>query len=393
MFSRMRFKGIDPERLFNRIYPFVSWFFSKTAAFFCILMLLSALSLVLVQFDEFRRRLPDFHQFFGPSNWIYLGAAMAITKVLHEFGHGLSCKHFGGECHELGVMMLVLTPCLYCNVSDSWMLPNKWHRAFIGAAGMYVEVCIASIATFVWWFSAPGLLNHVALSTMFVCSVSTLVFNGNPLLRYDGYYILSDVLEIPNLRQKATTILTRKMGAWFLGLGRTRRSVFAEAQSGLFALYSVAAATYSWVVMFSILFFLFKVFEPYRLQIIGQIIAAASIASLIGRPLWSVGKFFYVPGRVDDVKKPRLYATLGALAVLVALFLFLPLPYHVFCSLEVQPHDPDQVYVHVDGQLDEVWCRQARKWKRAKCLPNFITPIWTCRLPASKLNSTEKMLS
>ncbi len=156
----LRFKGIDPERIFNRIYPFVSWFFSKTAACFCIMLLVSALSLVLVQFDEFRRRLPEFHQFFGPSNWIYLGAAMAVTKVLHEFGHGLSCKHFGGECHELGVMMLVLTPCLYCNVSDSWMLPNKWHRAFIGAAGMYVEVCIASIATFVWWFSEPGLLNQ-----------------------------------------------------------------------------------------------------------------------------------------------------------------------------------------------------------------------------------------
>src|SRR4029079_11998855 len=137
-----------------------------------------------------------------------------------------------------------------------------------------------------------------------------------------------------------------------------------KRNQALFALYSVAAATYSWVVMFSILFFLFKVFEPYRLQIIGQIIAAASIASLIGRPLWSVGKFFYVPGRVDDVKKPRLYATLGALAVLVALFLFLPLPYHVFCSLEVQPHDPDQVYVHVDGQLDLIHVEAGQKVKK-----------------------------
>ena len=81
---------------------------------------------------------------------------MAVVKVLHEFGHGLSCKHFGGECHEMGVMLLVFTPCLYCNVSDSWMLPNKWHRAAIGAAGMYVELFLASIATFVWWFSEPG---------------------------------------------------------------------------------------------------------------------------------------------------------------------------------------------------------------------------------------------
>ena len=99
------------------------------------------LSLVLVEFDVFRSRLPAFHEFFGPANWLWLGLVLAVTKVLHEFGHGLSCKHYGGECHEMGFMLLVLTPCLYCNVSDSWMLPNRWHRAAIGAAGMYEARC------------------------------------------------------------------------------------------------------------------------------------------------------------------------------------------------------------------------------------------------------------
>ena len=116
---------------------------------------------------------------------------------MHEFGHGLSCKHFGGECHEMGVMILVLTPCLYCNVSDSWMLPSKWHRAAIGAAGMYVELVLASLATFVWWWSEPGVLYYLCLNVMFICWVTTLIFNANPLLRYDGYYILADVMEIP----------------------------------------------------------------------------------------------------------------------------------------------------------------------------------------------------
>jgi putative peptide zinc metalloprotease protein len=89
------------------------------------------------------------------------------------------CKHFGGECHEMGVMVLVLTPCLYCNVSDSWLLPNKWARAAIGAGGMYVELVLASIATWIWWFSEPGqLLNNLCLNVMFVCSVSTLIFNS-----------------------------------------------------------------------------------------------------------------------------------------------------------------------------------------------------------------------
>ena len=86
-----------------------------------------------------------FPLFLPRQNWLWLGLTLAVTKVLHEFGHGLSCKHFGGECHEIGIMMLVLTPCLYCNVSDSWMLPNRWHRAAIGAAGMYVELVLASI--------------------------------------------------------------------------------------------------------------------------------------------------------------------------------------------------------------------------------------------------------
>ena len=223
---------------------------------------------------------------------------------------------------------------------------------------------------------------------MFVCSVSTVVFNGNPLLRYDGYYILADILEIPNLRQKATTILSRKMGTWFLGLEEPDDPFLPKRNQAMFALYSVAAATYSWVVMVSILFFLFKVFEPYRLEVIGQMIAVASIASMIGRPLWSVGKFFYVPGRVDDVKKPRLYATLGVLGVIILAFLFLPLPYHLFCALEVQPHNPDQVYVKVDGQLDEIGVEPGETVKTGQGSGRYCTTtISNCKSPAKKHSS------
>ncbi len=233
---------------------------------------------------------------------------------------------------------------------------------------MYVEICIASAATFVWWFSQPGLLNNIALSTMFVCSVSTVVFNGNPLLRYDGYYILSDVLEIPNLRQKATTILYRKLGKLCMGLEEPDDPFLPKSNQFWFMLYSVAAAVYSWVVMFSILFFLFKVFQPYRLQIIGQIIGAASIASLIGRPLWSLGKFFYIPGRIDEVKKPRFYASLAIVAVVLLLIAFLPLPYHVYCSLEVEPRDAQQVYVMVPGELESVPVKRGKSVKAGDTL-------------------------
>jgi putative peptide zinc metalloprotease protein len=219
---------------------------------------------------------------------------------------------------------------------------------------MYVELVIASIATYVWWFSEPGLLNQLALSTMFVCSVSTVLFNANPLMRYDGYYILSDLTEIPNLRQKASTILSRKLGKWCLGLKEPDDPFLPERNQAFFAIYSVASAVYLWVITFSILYFLYKVFEPYRLQIIGQILVSLSLVTLVGMPLYKLARFFHVPGRVDQVKKPRLYATLGVIALVAAAILFIPLPYRIICPLEIKAADAESVYVVVEGDLAEI---------------------------------------
>jgi putative peptide zinc metalloprotease protein len=350
----IRFKGIDPERALNWLYPWVRWLFSPITLTCCLLLALSALSLVLAEFDTFREKLPAFRDFFTPANAILLAITLGVTKVLHELGHGMSCKHFGGECHEIGIMILVLTPCLYCNVSDSWMLPNKWHRAFIGAAGIFVEVTLASIATFIWWFTAPGLVHYLCLNVMFISSVSTIMFNANPLLRYDGYYILSDVVEIPNLRQKATSILSRKMGEWCLGLEPTEDPFLPERNQVFFALYTVAAVIYRWFILASILFFLYKVFEPYGLAIVGRGIAAMSIYGLLFQPIYQLGKFFYVPGRIHKVKKPRMFATLAVIAAAVAAVLFLPLPHSVLCTLEIQARDAASVFVTAPGTLEEI---------------------------------------
>jgi putative peptide zinc metalloprotease protein len=350
----IRFKGIDPERFFNFIYPYIRWFFTVPALVCCILLALSALTLVIVQFDVFQSRLPDFQSFFRAQNWLWLGLTLCVTKILHEFGHGLSCKHFGGECHEIGVMFLVLTPCLYCNVSDSWMLPNRWHRAAIGAAGMYVEIVLASICTFIWWFTEPGPLNYVCLNVMFISSVSTVMFNANPLLRYDGYYILSDVLEIPNLRQKASTILSRKLGKWCLGLEEPEDPFLPKRRQWLFATYTVASAIYRWVVVLGILYFLNKVFEPYGLKVVGQLIALGAIYGLVIQPFVNMYKFFKVPGRLGKVKRWRMYTTIGVIAGAIAAVWLVPLPSHVYCPLEVQARGAKNVYVDEEGILSEV---------------------------------------
>lgn len=350
----VRFKGIDPDKLLTAMNPVTRWLFTTPAMILVALLCLSAVTLVSVQHDVFRQRLPSFQEFFGPSNWLLLGSVLAVTKVCHEFGHGLSCKRYGGECHEMGVMFLVMTPCLYCNVSDSWMLPNKWHRAMIGAAGMYIEVILASIATFIWWFSEPGLLNHLALQVMFVSSVSTVIFNGNPLLRYDGYYILSDIMEVPNLRQKASSVLHRYMSKYFLGMELPEDPFLPERNQFFFGLYTVASNIYRLIVTASIMLFLNQVFEPYGLKVIGQMIALAGVYGLVVMPIYQLCKFLYVPGRMSQVKRKNVLITASAVAALIAGIIYIPVPQWVKCPVEVQPRNAESVFVVVPGELEEM---------------------------------------
>ena len=353
----MRFRGIDPDRILERLDPWFGWLFAPPAIAAALVFVASAVLLVLVNFDTFRAKLPEFHQFFAAGNWLYLAVALGVTKILHEFGHGLSCKHYGGECHEMGVMLLVFTPCLYCDVSDSWMLPNKWKRAAIGAAGMYVEVIIASIATYLWWNSHPGVFNKLCLDVMFVSSVSTILFNANPLLRYDGYYILSDVLEIPNLRQKANTILGRLASRWCLGIKQQEDPFLPQRNLGLFALYAVASSVYGWVVTASIFLFVWNVFKPYRLEVLGQLLAFGAVWGLVIRPLQGMIKFFKVPGRRDEVKSANVAVTAAVAAAVIGGIALIPLPQRVWCPVELRPRGEETVYVSVPGTLAELRVR------------------------------------
>lgn len=353
----IKFKGFDLDTLLGKMEPYIRFLYHPAVVYSCLFMCFCALMLVLVEFDYFRSKLPGFQNFFSPSNMFVLSITLGLTKMIHEFGHGLTCKHFGGECHEMGIMILVLTPCPYCNVSDSWMLPSKWHRIAIGIAGVYIECCLAAVCTFIWWFTTPGLLNHLCLNIMFISSVSTIVFNINPLLRYDGYYILSDLLEIPNLRQKASTIMTRKCSEWFLGMEQQPDPFLPQKNQLFFAMFTVASIFYRWVVMASILYFVYKLFDSYGLKIIGQGIGMMSLYGLIVMPLYKIAKFFWVPGRIYRVKKLNFYLSLTALGAIIAAFCLVKLPYTVVVPtiLELRSTDSQTVYIpEFGGRIVEI---------------------------------------
>jgi putative peptide zinc metalloprotease protein len=249
-------------------------------------------------------------------------------------------------------------------VSDAWTIPDKWKRMAIAAAGMYVELFLASIAAFVWWFTHPGLINQLALNAIFVCSVSTLLFNANPLMKYDGYYILSDWLEIPNLRQKSATLLQRAVSQIGLGMEVLHDPFLPQRRRWLFASYSMASAIYRCFVTVSIFFFFYKVLEPYGFKVIGQILALLMIVGIALPPLVQVVRLFSIPGRLGQVKTSRALLTAALLSGLVLGALAIPLPHHVRCGLYVQPAHSATMYVKAPGRVRTLLA-QPNQWVNA----------------------------
>lgn len=347
----IRFPGIDPERFLTWLYPKTAWIFHPITVIASVLIVLAAGLLVMVNANELTRRLPDLQQFFGVGNLVLLSIVLIVTKSLHEIGHGLACKHFKGECHAIGIMLLVLMPVMYCNTSDSWVLKNKWHRMAIGAAGMYVEVVLASICTFVWWYTNPGWLHFIALNVMFIGSVTTVIFNANPLLRYDGYYILSDFLEIPNLGQKSRAALLSQLRSVCLGLPKLPRNYLPQRRQFAFVFYSVASFCYRWFILFVILWFLTKIFEPYGLQFFGHYMIAMSILMLVGMPIYKLVKFFSNAKVREQVNKPRMFISAVVLALVLLAVWFVPVPHHVNAPFVVRPNGAKSIYVKHPGIL------------------------------------------
>jgi putative peptide zinc metalloprotease protein len=349
----LRFRGLDPQRFLDRMAPlgrgiFSRWFFAAS-----LVLISTAVGLLAFHIDALRQRLPEFQAFFGGRNLIWLAIAVATAKVLHELGHAVACRRFGGQCHEIGLMLLVFTPCLYCNVSDAWLIGNKWRRIAIGAAGMWVEMTLASIAAFIWWWTGPGIVNGLCLDLMFVCSVSTVLFNGNPLLRYDGYYILSDFVEVPNLQEQSTKVVRRWFVRWAFGIDLPHDRLAADDGQGWLALYAIASTAYRLFVVVAILWFLQRVLKPYGLDVAATSLGLVVVGGLLVVPVARSIGWVRDHQRSESLNWIRFLVRLGLVVAGVGLIAAIPLPRRVVTAALVEPSGATRVYVTVPGTLLE----------------------------------------
>lgn len=368
----------DPDKLLKRMLRYLSWIFTRWFFALSVGLMLSAVLLVATHFDTFYERLPNYYEFFRWNTLLYTWLALGVVKVIHEFGHGLSCKAFGGECHEMGALFLCLSPCLYCNVSDSWTLPNKWRRIIISFAGIYVELVIAAIATWVWWYT-PGrpVINNIALCVMVLCSVSTVVFNANPLMRFDGYYILADWLEIPNLRDRSNRMLKNLTCEYALGMEVQPEPYMETWRKVLFVSYAVGSYIYRWVLTFSILYFLSNWLKPYKLGALSTMLALAALASLVGWPLYRLFKGLHKRGRLPDMKRSRVTISSAILVAILLAFFLVPLPISRVRQtglVQIEPELVHKVTVPSDGQLVSLYVRDGQRVARGQPIAEFRNP-------------------
>jgi len=216
---RMRWPFGDPDALLARALPLIRWMF--TPAFVVASVVLFACYLVVLG-QRWREYATALRSVYSPETiTIGHGAILVLTAIIiiliHELGHAFTCKYFGGEVREIGFMLLYFQPAFYCDVSDAWTFPERRARFWVTAAGSWIQLVAAALAAVVWWAAAPGtVVAEVSAAAMLVGGVMTLLTNMNPLLPFDGYFALSDWLDIPNLRQQASAHL----GWW------VRRTVF-----------------------------------------------------------------------------------------------------------------------------------------------------------------------
>src|SRR5262245_7399306 len=390
----------DPDKVLSKMLRYLGFVFSIWFFLLSIGVMLAAVLLVTTHFDTFRSKLPSYHEFFSFKTIVYLWIALGVVKVIHEFGHGLSCKRFGGEVHEMGLLFLVFTPCMYCNVSDSWTLPSKWKRIVISAAGIYVELIIAAIATFVWWNTpTQPFINHMALSLMVICSVSTVAFNANPLMRYDGYYVLADWIEIPNLRERSNRHLSNLFLKHGLGVEVQPEPYMALWRRWLFVIYAVTSWLYRSVVTFFILYFLYNFLKPYKLGVISAMLAIAALASMIGWPLVRLIKNIHRRGRLPDMKPVRVTITCIVIVGLILAILFVPLPVSRVTAVGVVQMEPDAwepVYVAMANASNEnnkailrhVFVKDGQRVRRGDPLARFSNREYDEKLETARLERT-----
>ena len=343
----MRFPLFDPDRFLTRTLPFVRPLFSRWALLAWLAVVASGAALAGAHWPELTDDLAE--RAFAPQSMLLLGLTFPLLKGLHELGHAYATKVWGGEVHEMGIMLLVLMPVPYVDASASSAFPDKRRRVAVSAAGIVVEVFLACLALFAWLSVEPGLVRDLLYNLVLIGGASTILFNGNPLLRFDGYYVLADAIEIPNLAARSTQHIGYLIQRHLFGVQEAQSPATSLGERRWFVAYAVAAFVYRAFVMVAIALFIGS-----RFLAVGALLAIWFTASQLVAPALRHLAFVFQSPRLQRTRARAVTAT-AAIAAGLALFLFLlPLPLRTRAEGVVWMPEQAQVRAGAEGFVTRI---------------------------------------
>jgi putative peptide zinc metalloprotease protein len=298
-----------------------------------------------------------------------------VVKILHEFGHGFATKVYGGEVHEMGVMLLVLQPLPYVDASAASAFRAKRQRIVVGAAGMVVELVIASLALFVWLNVEPGTVRAVAYNIMFISGVSTVLFNANPLLRYDGYYIFADYLEIPNLRARSHAYIGYLCERYVFGHREAAPQAATPSERVWFFFYAIASFVYRILVLAAIAWFI-----AGKFFFVGVVLALGGVVAWVFVPAAKMLAYLCTSPRLRRVRPRAITVSVLIVAVLVGVIGWVPVPLRTRAEGVIWIPERAHVRAGTDGFIDRIVAQPGEQVRRGDALMVCRDPILATRV-------------
>jgi putative peptide zinc metalloprotease protein len=352
----------DPDRFLVRWMPVVGPMLSKWGAIVWLLFVGAAIAVVAPKYGvlqaDFMRALDMSGQ---PSQWLIFLAVFWVIKFIHECGHAFFCRRFGGEVHEMGIMFLVFVPTPYVDASTAWAFPSRWARMAVGAGGMIFELFIAAIAAFVWAGTSPGVpvwgidLHGLTSYVIFIASITTIIFNANPLLRYDGYYMLSDFLEIPNLQMKSREYMMGliKRHIWRLKL---QQPLPPPVQRVELLVYGILSTIYRIFVGIMIILMVL-----YTIPILGVLMAIGGVITWLVVPWFKLFKYLTIEPELHR-KRGRAWVTVGVLGALAVILLgLINFPVNVYAEGIADPQQRATLVARTPGFVEKIVAHPGQK--------------------------------
>jgi putative peptide zinc metalloprotease protein len=356
-----RFPLFDPERVLQAGLPLVRPLFGIVGALLWLAVVGTAVGLAVMHWQDLSENVID--RVLAPQNLLVLWLVFPILKTLHEFGHAFATKAYGGEVHEMGVMLLVMMPLPYVDASAASAFRSKWRRVVVGAAGMIVELFLAALALFVWLNVEPGTVRVVAYNVMFIAGVSTLLFNGNPLLRYDGYYIFADFLEIPNLRARAHTYIGYLGERYLFGRREAEPGASLPGERVWFVVFAIASFVYRMFVLLAI-----ALFVASKFFFIGVVFAIGGLVTWAIVPLVKLLTHVGTHPRLRRVRFRAITASVACIALLVGVIGWAPVPLRSRAEGVVWIPERAIVRAGIDGFIERLVVAPGSQVKRGDVL-------------------------